>query len=81
MFFEIVVFYNFLYSRGLGTVIGFIKVGKKCLFLLDHEGTQNEINPLCVLDFYVHESQQRQGCGLRLFKHMLLVIYLLLPFC
>ena len=56
---------------GLGSVIGFIKVGKKRLFLLDHYGNQNELYPLCVLDFYVHESQQRKGCGLKLFSHML----------
>ncbi|CAH8602065.1 unnamed protein product [Heterobilharzia americana] len=27
--------------------------------------------PLCVLDFYVHESHQRQGCGRKLFDFML----------
>ena len=27
--------------------------------------------PLCVLDFYVHESRQRKGCGKRLFEAML----------
>ena len=29
------------------------------------------IKPRCVLDFYVHESLQRQGVGLRLFEFML----------
>uniref|UniRef100_H2ZDE8 Alpha-tubulin N-acetyltransferase n=1 Tax=Ciona savignyi TaxID=51511 RepID=H2ZDE8_CIOSA len=58
-------------NNGLGCVIGFLKVGKKRLFVLDRDGNHNEMNPLCVLDFYVHESQQRKGCGLCLFKHML----------
>lgn len=30
-----------------------------------------EIEPLCVLDFYVHESCQRQGLGIRLFEAVL----------
>ena len=29
---------------------------------MDGMGTK-EMNPLCVLDFYVHESLQRQGYG------------------
>ena len=28
---------------------------------------------MCVLDFYVHESRQRMGCGRRLFDFMLKV--------
>jgi hypothetical protein len=31
----------------------------------------HEVTPLCVLDFYVHESRQRSGQGKRLFEHML----------
>ncbi|XP_078489292.1 uncharacterized protein LOC100180842 [Ciona intestinalis] len=58
-------------NNGLGCAIGFLKIGKKRLFVLDRDGNHNEMNPLCVLDFYVHESQQRKGCGLCLFKHML----------
>ncbi|XP_064616591.1 alpha-tubulin N-acetyltransferase 1-like [Liolophura sinensis] len=54
-----------------GVVIGFIKVGRKKLFVYDNNGVQHEMNPLCVLDFYVHESRQRRGCGRRLFQHML----------
>ena len=34
---------------------------------------QYEVNPVCVLDFYVHESRQRTGCGKRLFEHMMKV--------
>ena len=32
-----------------------------------------EIKPLCVLDFYVHESVQRNGIGKQLFERMLQV--------
>ena len=49
----------------------FFSVGKKNLFLLDGNGGQNEVYPLCVLDFYVHESRQRSGCGKNLFEYML----------
>lgn len=52
-------------------VIGFIKVGTKQLFVLDHDGTHHQTHPLCVLDFYIDESYQRKGYGLKLFKHML----------
>ncbi len=44
-------------------VIGFIKVGVKKLFIRDQFTNFNEISPLCVLDFYVHESEQRNGHG------------------
>ncbi|XP_040399061.1 alpha-tubulin N-acetyltransferase 1 isoform X3 [Cygnus olor] len=64
-------------ADGRGTtkaaVIGFLKVGYKKLFLLDHSGAHNEAEPLCVLDFYVHESLQRHGYGRELFQHMLKV--------
>ncbi|CAG8708614.1 1219_t:CDS:2, partial [Acaulospora morrowiae] len=33
--------------------------------------THHEIEPLCVLDFYVHESRQRSGHGKQLFEFML----------
>ena len=32
---------------------------------------QNQVYPMCVLDFYVHESRQRSGCGRKLFEFML----------
>lgn len=51
---------------------GILKVGQKHLFI---RRTPNaplvEISPLCVLDFYVHESYQRQGLGHMLFRSML----------
>ncbi|XP_061300481.1 alpha-tubulin N-acetyltransferase 1 [Pezoporus flaviventris] len=54
-----------------GAVIGFLKVGYKKLFLLDRSGAHIEAEPLCVLDFYIHESLQRHGYGRELFHHML----------
>ncbi|XP_072777200.1 alpha-tubulin N-acetyltransferase 1 [Taeniopygia guttata] len=54
-----------------GAVLGFLKVGYKKLFLLDQDGSHVEVEPLCVLDFYVHESQQRRGLGRELFREML----------
>ena len=59
----------FVYS-GHGTAVGFIKVGTKKLFLYDHNGNQRETDPLCILDFYVHESMQRKGYGRRLYEFM-----------
>ena len=37
----------------------------------DGDGGVKEIDPMCVLDFYVHESTQRQGVGKKLFSYML----------
>lgn len=55
-----------------GCVVGLLKTGRKKLFVLDTSGQQNEVVPLCVLDFYVHESRQRQGYGKQLFEYMLM---------
>ena len=52
-------------------VIGLLKIGRKKLFVFDQAGTQHEMNPLCILDFYVHESRQRHGCGHAIFEYML----------
>ena len=52
-------------------VLGFIKVGNKKLFLRDRNYNYHEVFPLCVLDFYVHESTQRRGIGKQLFDYML----------
>ena len=40
----------------------------------DGTGIQQEVEPICVLDFYVHESKQRSGCGKMLFEAMLQVL-------
>jgi len=52
-------------------VVGMLKIGRKKLFLLDPHNRTKEVAPLCVLDFYIHESRQRRGYGKRLFEHML----------
>ncbi|CAD7923865.1 unnamed protein product [Amoebophrya sp. A120] len=64
-------------------VIGLLKVGVKKLFVQtpsintsiytrsSDTGQMAEIQPLCVLDFYVHESCQRQGWGKKLFEYFL----------
>ncbi|XP_065916526.1 alpha-tubulin N-acetyltransferase 1-like [Dysidea avara] len=52
-------------------LVGILKVGKKRLFLMDARAVQHEVEPLCLLDFYVHESKQRLGCGKKLFEAML----------
>jgi len=51
--------------------VGLLKIGKKKLFLFDGTGTQHEMFPSCIMDFYIHESRQRQGAGKYLFEHML----------
>ncbi|KAK8785728.1 alpha-tubulin N-acetyltransferase 1-like isoform X1 [Amblyomma americanum] len=51
-------------------VLGLLKVGFKQLFLRDEHSRLCQVRPLCVLDFYVHHSRQRQGCGRRLFDRM-----------
>lgn len=52
-------------------VKGILKIGYKKLFIhnLDHQYV--EMTPLCVLDFYIHESYQRKGIGKFLFEFML----------
>ena len=44
-------------------VLGFLKIGYWKLFHYDSSGKIRELIPLCVLDFYVHESVQRGGVG------------------
>ncbi|GET89211.1 hypothetical protein, conserved [Leishmania tarentolae] len=52
--------------------VGILKVGVKKLFVT-HPVTRAlvEVDPLCVLDFYVDESCQRQGYGKKIYSHML----------
>jgi alpha-tubulin N-acetyltransferase 1 len=55
---------NRIYVGASGNkVYGILKVGKKKLFHHDAKGCVKELQPLCVLDFYVHESVQRAGIG------------------
>jgi len=59
------------FSSNLGSVIGLLKVGAKHLYVYDSHGQVHERTPLCLLDFYVHESKQRSGYGKKLFNAML----------
>uniref|UniRef100_A0A0K0EXA1 Alpha-tubulin N-acetyltransferase n=1 Tax=Strongyloides venezuelensis TaxID=75913 RepID=A0A0K0EXA1_STRVS len=52
-------------------LIGYLKVGKKHLYLFDREQVSYEGNFLCVLDFYIHWKYQRKGMGRKLFDNML----------
>ncbi|AAZ10175.1 alpha-tubulin N-acetyltransferase, putative [Trypanosoma equiperdum] len=55
-----------------GRGVGILKIGVKRLFVVppSHAGLM-EIEPVCVLDFFVDTSNQRQGYGKILFEHML----------
>lgn len=61
------------------TALGILKVGTKRLFVTPPASSKQsdsrenliEINPVCALDFYVHESCQRGGFGRKLFDTML----------
>ena len=48
-----------------------LKIGEKKLFIHDYMGRTHEMSPLCVLDFYVHDKEQRKGYGKRLFDYMI----------
>lgn len=61
----------FLCDFNANKVVGLLKVGKKKLFVYDQSGVQHELNPICILDFYIHESRQRIGCGKLLFEAFL----------
>ena len=51
--------------------LGFLKVGNKKLFHRDAYGKVFELSILSVLDFYVHESVQRNGYGKVIFEKFL----------
>mmetsp|Transcript_8218 Transcript_8218/g.12735 ORF Transcript_8218/g.12735 Transcript_8218/m.12735 type:complete len:302 (-) Transcript_8218:179-1084(-) len=52
-------------------ILAMLKVGTKKLFIHNMHLQYEEIAPLCVLDFYVHEMYQRKGIGRCLFDFML----------
>ena len=59
---------------GERTVRGLLRVGERQLFVLTNPNdvkSYKQVNPTCVLDFYVHESCQRKGDGRKLFDAML----------
>jgi GNAT superfamily N-acetyltransferase len=51
--------------------IGFLRIGNKQLYANGEAGGHLQISPLCVLDFYVSESYQRNGFGKEIFEFML----------
>ena len=56
---------------GPSVLVGILKVGPKRLFVAKPSGGMEEMEPCCVLDFYVHESSQRGGWGSLLFDAFL----------
>ncbi|GLC67239.1 hypothetical protein PLESTF_000532300 [Pleodorina starrii] len=64
--------YLYMYRQSSKTVVlGGLKVGTKRLYLRTVSADLKEVQPVCVLDFYVHESCQRKGVGKALFEHFL----------
>ena len=45
-----------------------------CCNAQDNGGRLHEVEPVCILDFYVHESQQRKGYGKVLFEEVTILI-------
>ena len=63
---------NKLYIKTDGRqVLGFLKTGYRKLFYTNEIGKIVEMTPLCLLDFYVHESCQRSGFGKELYEFMI----------
>jgi alpha-tubulin N-acetyltransferase 1 len=63
---------NKIYLKTEGrTVVGILKTGIRKLFYTNEVGKIIEMSPLCLLDFYVHESCQRSGYGKELYEYML----------
>lgn len=54
-----------------GLVVGFLKIGKKSLYLFNEQGKTVYVTAYCLLDFWIHESRQRQGWGRKLFQYMI----------
>ena len=52
-------------------VLGYIKVGPKKLFLRDRICNYHERKTLCVLDFYIYDTEQRSTLGREIFDFML----------
>ena len=60
-----------LVARG-GALKGMMRVGQRQLFVRrDGDAPYCQINPTCVLDFYVHESCQRRGEGRQIYDQMI----------
>ena len=59
-----------LVDKGSNLPVGFVKIGRKHLYLLDENNKLVEKDPLCVLDFYIDEGVQRKGYGKMVFDGM-----------
>ena len=57
--------------RDGAAILGMLKVGAKHLYYWQKGGGTVELDPPCVLDFYVCAAAQRRGAGKRLFEAML----------
>uniref|UniRef100_A0A914USG5 Alpha-tubulin N-acetyltransferase n=1 Tax=Plectus sambesii TaxID=2011161 RepID=A0A914USG5_9BILA len=57
--------------ENMSNIIGMLKVGQKKLYLFDKKMRSYQVAPTCILDFYVHDSLQRQGYGHRIYNFML----------
>lgn len=53
--------------------VGYLKYGRKSLYFYKKNGTVVQVEPVCLLDFYVHDSRQRSGVGRALFDEFLKV--------
>ncbi|KAI6233774.1 Alpha-tubulin N-acetyltransferase [Aphelenchoides fujianensis] len=58
-------------ATGTSLLLGFVRVGRRSLFLLDRAHQPHEGELLCVFDAYVHRARQREGAGRRLFDFVL----------
>ncbi|VVC30102.1 Hypothetical protein CINCED_3A024697 [Cinara cedri] len=58
-------------SQGHFVVVGLLKMGWKKLYLFNKKGSRTEAMVYCLLDFYVHETRQRHGYGIKLMEYML----------
>ncbi|OHT08297.1 Alpha-tubulin N-acetyltransferase [Tritrichomonas foetus] len=52
-------------------VLGFVKIGPRHLFLWDRYGSQHEMNPICLLDFFTYQTEQRKGYGRKMIDRVL----------
>lgn len=57
--------------RGHFIVVGLMKVGWKKLYVHDRNGSPNEAMVFCLLDFYISETRQRRGYGIKLMGYVL----------
>ena len=51
--------------------VGYLKYGIKDLYFYHKNGKVTQSSPVCLLDFYVDDSMQRNGLGIALFRQML----------